>query len=82
MGEAALLPRLVRRQEPDAALGSPLTRNIALMLLMTVPATAVLGLAVLALDVAGIGALAVRVIRSGAPRPRREPLGREETGPA
>ena len=43
---------------------------------------AVLGLAVLALDVAGIRGLIVRAIRSGAPRPRREPLGREETGPA
>jgi O-antigen/teichoic acid export membrane protein len=38
MGEAALLPRLVRQDAPDAAPGPALTRNIALMLLLTVPA--------------------------------------------
>lgn len=38
MGEAALLPRLVRQDKPGAALGSFLTRNIAVMLLLTAPA--------------------------------------------
>jgi hypothetical protein len=38
MGEAALLPRLVRQDAPGAAPGPALSRNIALMLLLTVPA--------------------------------------------
>ena len=43
MGEAALLPRLVRQDAPDAALGPLLTRNIALMLFPTVPAAVAFG---------------------------------------
>src|SRR4051812_33599482 len=43
MGEAALLPRLVRQDAPDAALGPLLTRNIALMLFLTVPAAVAFG---------------------------------------
>lgn len=43
MGEAALLPRLVHREASGPALGSSLTRNIALMLLLTVPASVAFG---------------------------------------
>jgi hypothetical protein len=43
MGEAALLPRLVRQDAPGSALGPLLTRNIALMMLLTVPAAVAFG---------------------------------------